>query len=714
VPEGLIAQRFCPGSDGSELFATFDVQDMQTLTSGILRSFPWSPSLPVDKPFKPAVVDIPQPAKIKRKRIGASLPSPRSLQPKKIRLDGGAVQGSDVVAPEGFDPTSPPSTVAASKMAAGLCAQSKVAAAQPMPKPAVAIASASAPVTLVPEALKATPVTCSAVSSQQATSKPASGHVGSEAPAVESAAAEDVTPTGSQVPEQASMELKDSFDVQSQPLPQHTTMSSESMEERLKSILLAQINQAILFKHNEMRLIDQEIAKCQIALEQIRRCERVPYPGSQSPSAAVSHHFGPALVTPAGMSAPSHPAPWGVTDGPYSRHYAQWLIPSSVFEPTSFQPQTPAFSPFSRDNARATRGSGAETAPFSCYSARSGRIGAGRTRSVLDPQSPREVKDPLVLKRQKDGKWVKLYCSSCLPERSDFANVQGFLNHCRISHKQDFKSHEAAAIACGREVEGGEIPMVQTPAVMTPRESISFFTSAPPSAAKPVVSAGVHPLNQRLTEVRKPIDQIVPYSPVTGTGSGTVTPQPSPGFVASTANPHLSSLLQKRGFSGNFETIVEEMKRKEDLSVYDDAEAEATEQPIKKGKKTPKAARNGTTSHPGKSSMSVQGSSGMKPSSFASSQQHAGRRPGSSGMHSSLPRLATDHVPVEQHEDLSPHTAESNPGLVSDRDDDDVDIEDASSDQQQPVDADEMMIDIEDSDVERRDSNGASQRNCAN
>jgi len=41
----------------------------------------------------------------------------------------------------------------------------------------------------------------------------------------------------------------------------------------------------------------------------------------------------------------------------------------------------------------------------------------------------------------------RIQCLKCL--RSNFSNLQGFLNHCRISHKMEFPSHEEATRLCG-------------------------------------------------------------------------------------------------------------------------------------------------------------------------------------------------------------------------------------------------------------------------
>ena len=49
--------------------------------------------------------------------------------------------------------------------------------------------------------------------------------------------------------------------------------------DHVRDTVTGQLSLEILLKHNELRLIDQEIAKCQVALEQLRRCAEIPYPG---------------------------------------------------------------------------------------------------------------------------------------------------------------------------------------------------------------------------------------------------------------------------------------------------------------------------------------------------------------------------------------------------------------------------------------------------
>ncbi|CAI2187663.1 14430_t:CDS:2 [Funneliformis geosporum] len=59
--------------------------------------------------------------------------------------------------------------------------------------------------------------------------------------------------------------------------------------------------------------------------------------------------------------------------------------------------------------------------------------------------------------RRNDGTYVKLACPEC--HRSKFINVQGFLNHCRLSHKIEFPNHEEALLICGTPVNESIIPL---------------------------------------------------------------------------------------------------------------------------------------------------------------------------------------------------------------------------------------------------------------
>ncbi|KAG2222122.1 hypothetical protein INT45_007558 [Circinella minor] len=59
--------------------------------------------------------------------------------------------------------------------------------------------------------------------------------------------------------------------------------------------------------------------------------------------------------------------------------------------------------------------------------------------------------------RRADGVYVRLSCPVC--KRDDFANRQGFLNHCRLSHKLEFGPYEQTMIQCGTPVDESQVPM---------------------------------------------------------------------------------------------------------------------------------------------------------------------------------------------------------------------------------------------------------------
>lgn len=328
--------------------------------------------------------------------------------------------------------------------------------------------------------------------------------------------------------------------------------------------------------------------------------------------------------------------------------------------------------------------------------------------------------------RLQDKEYVKLYCSHCVPERSDFANVQGFLNHCRISHKLDFKSHEAAAIACGRVVHLDEA--IQTPSLPSAREAAPKTAVEVSASDRPLI----HPLAKALVKDRASVaalQQIVPRRLPAQDASRLHSPLPTNAaavtFVPSNEAPHLSALLQKRGFAGNLASTVTNAKQKVDLSVYDDTDSEPDVQATKRSKTSRKGdAASARAPH-------------SKPSSTVGASQpiNRGVTSSTSAVRNVGVQLPLIHTPAMKKsplntshseftaaaEDmgLSPHTADSNPGLVSDRDDDeDVDEEDAPSEHQrgghhEDLDHDVMMVDVDDSDIEGGSVGRDSHRFCS-
>lgn len=357
----------------------------------------------------------------------------------------------------------------------------------------------------------------------------------------------------------------------------------------LRGAIEAQFNLEILLKHKELRLIEQEFAKCQIALEQLRRCQIFPYPASASTFEGMQ-----AASTGSGAAydnrAPYAP-PWGVSNGPYTRHYERWLIPDSAFDDSvANHIQTPTFGgEFVPE--RATRGSKAEKGSVAGKS-RSQRGSNGARLQALPHGYPehKEEKGPMIVKRSSDGKMVKLVCLDC--RRSNFNSAQGFINHCRIAHSRQFLSHDAAIEASGEEVdmdiEGGlgessgsqasasaglVHPLIRSAlARPTPVDSATSSSSrrkksqsaATPKAQLPIPSSNAHAISTprrtsfRVSEHRQ--TDLVSFNP---------SPQ----------TPHLSALFARSGRGGDLNEMVAQATTSPeiDLSLSSDEEDEQEE-----------------------------------------------------------------------------------------------------------------------------------------
>ncbi|MCJ1243427.1 hypothetical protein MMC30_000624 [Trapelia coarctata] len=485
----------------------------------------------------------------------------------------------------------------------------------------------------------------------------------------------------------------------------------------------------ILLKHNELRLIDQEIAKCQIGLEQLRRCSAIPYPamtGNVDDMMAVAGYDGTTEDVP-----PLKPAPWGVTDGPYTRHYARWLIPDPAFDGGVVESVQTARPAGKTTPKRITRGANSvKAAPPPAK--RSQRGSAGNRLQALPAgyPEPKEEKGPMIVKRSSDGKMVKLVCFEC--RRENFNSVQGFINHCRIAHSRAFTSHDAAALACGEEIEydeaGGVITEANgtgtvntglvhplnrpvhvaalTPTYATPKRrksSHSKSNSAHPVSGQPQT----HPAQSRLRSIPASSD-----------------PFASGPFVPSSETPHLSALFAKAGRGGDLDGLVHEARSKVDIEDVmdvpsdddDDGDFEMEGPPEKnqsssiRGGRLPARATMSPAPRDGPYDEPSSGKGTEKPSrkpvpylDTVSRRDYAS--PYLTGASSSNPQgqtgtgrtvLLSSEPPIN----LSPNTLEANPApsLVSDDDDD---YEDAHSESEAP--SSEGGDEDEDLDIEVED-----------
>lgn len=467
-------------------------------------------------------------------------------------------------------------------------------------------------------------------------------------------------------------------------------VDGRTKESQLQDVLEHQFNLEILLKHRELRLIEQELAKCQTALEQLRRCEVIPYPGASGLSESLSSGTGPALRAQSGFTQPQAPAPWGVTDGPYTRHYAKWLLNDPTFDSLPFSHVMPATDNYAmQTEGRATRNSGAGIGKTG--RSRSTRDSFGNLNSALPnyPAQSRGKQGPLVIRRLADNIFVKLVCNNC--QRCDFSSVQGFLNHCRIAHKVDYKSHEAAALDCGKPLEEDETHLIPQGA-----PTATSGAPKPQQAPKPAVSQAVppppagfvHPLNAqslpRYTWKRQADEARASVSQSQSRRADASKPSTTPAaasfhaapLVGSSFAPYLSARFAKRGLGGDLQQATAQAREKVDLGP----DLVEDEQPLPTSAEKPKASSTSATS----TDRSV-----CKPL-HQSLQGHKGWY-----APISRPRPApimARHVPADIMDSpptLSPHAVDSNPGLVSDHEDDDApsDLDDVRSERHASPDA---------------------------
>lgn len=470
-----------------------------------------------------------------------------------------------------------------------------------------------------------------------------------------------------------------------------TNLSATTMESGLTPVqqaIEAQINYEILLKHNELRLIEQELAKCQTALEQLRRCSLIPYPGSHGLSENISMGTGPSLQPSLGQFEPPFAAPWGVTDGPYTRHYAKWLISDVKFDPTSepaMAQQAQSF--FGAGEGRATRGSFADYA--SASRGRTSRTSTGMLKltPLGETPAPAPKIDPLLHKRSTDGQWVRLYCAKC--GHSNFSNTQGFLNHCRIKHGEIYKSHDQAAIACGVPVDANEIgnPVAAS-------EPAGMVTMASPVSVPALTTPGiVHPLATQSV--------LVPRAKVVHRALGSTSKQIPTGPAScfeSSSTPYLMARAQSYGFQGNLQSLVDTTTSKVDLDAIDNSDDDSADTSAAPTPVTAKPAQLASFPLP-----DMTRASKVAPTRPVTKKGTANqvRLPMSFPAASSS---NTDHHLPHSPAGLSPHTAEYNPGLVSDHDDDedDEDVDDARSQPDLLLHNDHVVVE-DSSDVEGAD-----------
>ncbi|ROV92374.1 hypothetical protein VMCG_09151 [Cytospora schulzeri] len=363
--------------------------------------------------------------------------------------------------------------------------------------------------------------------------------------------------------------------------------------DRIVNIINEQFGTEILLKHQELRFINQELAKCQVALEQLRRCHLIPYPTScPTPQQMldIAQGKGPAVQSKHGEAAPQWAPPFGVVDGPYARHYAKWLIPDPKFDGMLPEWQGIPNIPRNAAEGRTTRNSLTDA---SAIGKRVGRGQTGQKLSVSYP--PPKPKAPCIVKKS-DGITVKLVCNFC--HREDFSSTQGFINHCRIAHKKEYKSHEEAAVDCGRPIsvtESGSVGGEEKPSSTPPASGIVHPLARPDATADQNAYAtllgriddSLRLLHQGNLPGTCRIPAVAPPS-----HPAEVVRKPSKSFAGASATPFLSKLLQKRDFKGDLSEHVQDATTKMDLDgiLSGEDDYDEGEQPV--GSNTNEAIQN--------------------------------------------------------------------------------------------------------------------------
>ncbi|KYK60381.1 hypothetical protein DCS_01518 [Drechmeria coniospora] len=344
--------------------------------------------------------------------------------------------------------------------------------------------------------------------------------------------------------------------------------------EQARDVIDHQFGLEILLKHEELRLINQELAKSQIALEQLRRCHLIPYPQdcpTPDQMVNVSNGRGPALASRSGEPVPRWAPPFGVVDGPYARHYAKWLIPDPSFD--GIQPEWQ----FGADHARArlslpegrtTRNSLSEPAMFGKGRPVRG-IGGQKLQSLSSgyPQA-KDKAGPCILKRS-DGQTVKLVCLDC--KRENFSSTQGFINHCRIAHKRDFKSHEEAAVHSGHPIEAADAGPSGAEDKMPAAATAGSHLVHPFARQDMTEQQACTSIRARLEESLKlyragklPGVDSIPSSRHCPGGGGVKSTGVDKGAAVS-ETPHLCHLMERRNFGGSLRDLVADAKTKMSL-----------------------------------------------------------------------------------------------------------------------------------------------------
>lgn len=510
------------------------------------------------------------------------------------------------------------------------------------------------------------------------------------------------------IDEQVRLPAETAAPEQVKPSTQHDLVSNIQIENRIIDRIESTLNLHTLEKHNELRLIETEMAKCQIMLEQLRRVQVIQYPSRSQSAAAVDNVItggGQPLRLDVDHAQPSHPAAFGVTDGPYTRHYERWLLQDEAFDPTPRMSRLPPAMPTISGRKRTSLD---EQTPV--------RV-PKRSSSSQIPQLPTVTisvdGSPLLVVQRDDGEWVKVVCKIC--GKQNAANLQGFTNHTRIAHSITYSNHKEAIRDCGQPLDEHEASQVATATAHQLQQQQhqtallpQATTTTPVRAVKPFVQplvlsdttrgsntgqrsvAGVDAMDWRHS---------LPPTPVSAVSRS------SNGFVPSPDMPHLSKKLAEQGSNIDLRQLVTTSKLRIDLNSVQSLMPEYDSELQTPISASPAGANNRNALQAGSrmparapaeepeaevkqstgavSDFSTPGSLRMHPHHFASRVPNL---PGMNAMPGRVSSMAMTGPSNHTHDsslshglpthssgttlDHSPATVDSNPGLISDHEDD--------------------------------------------
>lgn len=193
--------------------------------------------------------------------------------------------------------------------------------------------------------------------------------------------------------------------------------------DKLREIVTNQIDLEIRLKHKELQLTEEEIGKCESQMITLRNYFKVPRDKSfeSEPNEFTLKYYDllnrSLSVTSDGTTSIGGSS---VLDGRGSHDFEAINSTNETFIGSQAAPVTHTY------RTRSTTSS-LRPSPNSFLS-RSGTVGC--------------------LYRRTDGVVVKLTCPDC--KRTNFSSAQGFLNHSRIAHTQEYTSQDAAALICGK------------------------------------------------------------------------------------------------------------------------------------------------------------------------------------------------------------------------------------------------------------------------